>query len=79
MTIRRLWKGWVTPKATVTKESPSERNQQFRDNASGKVMSRSEFVAKIEKGAYPDYHVRNIKGTKTPASNPDKSTKNNLD
>ena len=28
--------------------------------------------------SYPDYHVRVINGSKTPASDPDKSRKNNL-
>jgi hypothetical protein len=42
-------------------------------------MSRSQFVKKIENGNYPNYHVRNIGGVKTPVSNPDGKSGNNLD
>lgn len=62
----------------VTKESSTGRNEAFRDQKSGRGMSRPEFVRQIEKGNYPDYHVRNQNGKKTPASNPDKSKGNNL-
>jgi hypothetical protein len=41
-------------------------------------MSRTQFVKEIEKGNYSDYHVRKINGVKTPASNPDGKTGNNL-
>ena len=41
-------------------------------------MSRSQFVRQIENGNYDNYHVRNINGVKTPVSNPDNSTNNNL-
>jgi alpha-acetolactate decarboxylase len=63
---------------TVVNESESGRNQQFRDNVSGETMSRPVFVQRIESGQYPNYHVRNIEGVKTPASNPDGSDRNNL-
>lgn len=65
-------------RVTVTRESNSGRNQAFRDNQTGNNMTRSEFVNRINNGNYPDYHVRNINGVKTPASNPDKSKNNNL-
>lgn len=64
---------------TVTKESDSGRNQKFRDNYKDKSMTRSQFVKEIERGNYDNYHVRDINGIKTPVSNPDKSTNNNLD
>lgn len=64
---------------SVTSESESGRNQQFRDNRTGAIMSRPAFVAKIESGVYENYHVRVINGVKTPASNPDGSEGNNLD
>lgn len=63
----------------VIQESDSGRNQQFKDNLKNKTMSRSEFVKEIEKGNYQNYHVRVINGVKTPVSNPDNSTNNNLD
>ena len=64
---------------TVTKESESGRNQKFHDNHNGGDMTRAQFVKKIEHGNYPKYHVRNVNGIKTPVSNPDSSTNNNLD
>ncbi|MDD4096164.1 MAG: hypothetical protein PHP22_08000 [Oscillospiraceae bacterium] len=62
----------------VTKESDSGRNERFQDLKTGASMSRDQFVKKIENGQYPDYHVREINDQKTPASNPDKSSRNNL-
>ncbi|MBA4406575.1 hypothetical protein C0389_04815 [bacterium] len=64
---------------TVTQESDSGRNQQFQDNLKNKTMSRPEFVKEIEKGNYPNFHIRVINKVKTPVSNPDNSTNNNLD
>jgi hypothetical protein len=64
---------------TVTRESSSGRNLKFHDNKSGDDLTRSQLVKKIEQGNYPEYHVRNINGIKTPVSNPDSSTNNNLD
>lgn len=64
---------------TVTKESDSGRNLEFKDNKTGVLMSREEFVEKIEKGEYPDYHIRDINGIKTPISDPDSKECNNLD
>jgi hypothetical protein len=65
-------------RVVVIQESDSGRNQQFKDNLKNKTMSRSEFVKEIEKGNYQNYHVRVINGVKTPVSNPDNSTNNNL-
>lgn len=65
-------------RVTVTRESDTGRNERFRDNRTGDEMTRTQFVRKIEQGKYPDYHVRDIDGVKTPASNPDKSENNNL-
>lgn len=64
---------------SVVSESDSGRNQQFRDNATGREMSRGEFVRQIESGNYPKYHVRVVNDVKTPVSNPDGSANNNLD
>jgi hypothetical protein len=63
----------------VTAESETGRNTRFRDTTKGTDMTLNQFVKKIEKGDYADYHVRVINGVKTPASNPDNSSKNNLD
>ena len=69
----------MAKKVITTKESPSGRNIKFRDTKTKECMTRPQFVKKIEKGCYPDYHIRNINGKKTPVSNPDGSTQNNLD
>ena len=64
---------------TVTEESDSGRNTRFHDNRTGADLTRAQFVREIERGNYDRYHVREINGVKTPVSNPDKSTNNNLD
>lgn len=66
-------------KVSVLEENSTGRNQQFKDNDTGKIMSASEFVEEIRNGNYPDYHIRNINGIDTPVSNPDSTTDNNLD
>ncbi|HRB46808.1 MAG: hypothetical protein KBF68_11065 [Nitrosomonas sp.] len=66
-------------RVTVTKESNTGRNQKFHDNYTGADMSRPDFVKQIENGNYSNYHVRNINGVKTPVSNPDGKSNNNLD
>ena len=63
----------------VTKESESGRNLQFKDTNTGRNMNRQEFVEKIKRGSYPNYHTRNINGVSAPVSNPDSSEGNNLD
>ncbi len=62
----------------VTKESSTGRNEQFVDASSGRTMTRARFVRQIEQGLCPGFHVREINGIKTPASNPDGKTGNNL-
>jgi hypothetical protein len=62
----------------VTRETSTGRNTQFRDTRTGHVMSRGEFVQRIERGDYDGYHVRKVNGVPTPASNPDGSDGNNL-
>ncbi len=64
-------------KVKVIEESTTGRNERFQDS-SGTNMTRNQFVKQIEKGNYPDYHVREVNGVKTPCSNPDSSSKNNL-
>lgn len=63
----------------VVGESESGRNQKFVDTRTRAEMTRAGFVREIERGNYPDYHVREINGVKTPVSNPDQSEGNNLD
>ncbi|MCW1913043.1 hypothetical protein OJ996_05640 [Luteolibacter sp. GHJ8] len=62
----------------VTDESDSGRNQRFLDPNRGAEMTRPQFVREIERGNYPDYHVREINGLKTPCSNPNASEGDNL-
>jgi len=63
----------------VIRESDSGRNLEFLDTRTHKEMSRAEFVRRIERGEYPGYHVRKVHRIKTPVSNPDETTDNNLD
>lgn len=65
-------------RVSVVSESKSGRNTHFRDNKTGHSMTRNQFVKKIESGSYDNYHVRNINGVKTPVSNPDSKSGNNL-
>lgn len=65
-------------RVSVTRESETGRNLGLRDNYTGANMNRPQFVQQIESGNYPHHHVRVINGVKTPVSNPDRSTRNNL-
>lgn len=65
-------------RVSVVAETNTGRNERFRDNLTGIVMTRAEFVRKIEGGVYDRYHVRVLEGVKTPVSNPDASERNNL-
>lgn len=62
----------------VTQESSTGRNERFYDPKSGSSMTRTQFVREIKQGNYSDYHVRNVNGVPTPASNPDGKSGNNL-
>lgn len=68
----------MSKRVTVTRESSTGRNERFHDNLTGANMTRNQFVNQIRRGNYEDYHVRNINGIPTPASNPDSSRNNNL-
>jgi hypothetical protein len=68
----------MAKRVSVTNESDSGRNQQFRDNVSGRSMTRAEFVRQIQGGTYDNYHIRIVNGVPTPVSNPDRSDRNNL-
>ena len=65
-------------RVSVTQQSSTGRNTQFRDNYTGRKMSTPQFVRQIRNGNYENYHVRIINGVATPVSNPDSSTNNNL-
>ena len=66
------------PRVTVNSESSTGRNQTFHDNVTGRNMNAAQFARSIELGNYKGYHVRVINGIKTPVSNPDGNTNNNL-
>lgn len=65
-------------KVKVTKESSTGRNTNFQDTSTDKSMTRAQFVKEIENGNYSDYHVRKINGLKTPVSNPNGKSSDNL-
>ena len=60
-------------KAIVLQESSSGNGTSFRDIQTGLRMTRAEFVRAIEKGKYPDYHIRIIDRLKIPVLNRDSS------
>jgi len=62
----------------VTLENTTGRNQRFKDNYTGDTMTRNQFVNKINKGEYENYHIRVINDIPTPVSNPDRERDNNL-
>lgn len=62
----------------VLQESSTGRNLVFQDTKTRKKMTRAKFVKEIEQGNYNDFYVRLINGVKTPCSNPDGNSKNNL-
>ena len=62
----------------VTKRSSTGKNVEFEDKKTGRKMSDQEFVKYIENEQYLGYHIRVIKGVKTPVSNPDGKEGNNL-
>ena len=61
------------------KKTTTGRNIKFLDKNNGQEMTRLQFVKKIENDQYRGYHIRKINRLKTPVSNPDKKTNNNLD
>lgn len=66
------------PQIIVIQENKSGRNLTFQDTSTGNTLSRAQFVKEIENGKYNDFHIRNINGIKTPVSNPDNDSNNNL-
>ena len=68
----------VVKRLSVTSETKTGRNTRFHDNLTGENLTRTALVKQIEQGSRKHYHIRVIGGVKTPVSNPDKSTNNNL-
>ena len=66
------------PRVTVTEESETGRNLRFHDNRTGQDMTRAGFVREIERGNYPDYHIRKVNSIRTPISNPNRTESDNL-
>lgn len=67
------------PSLTVTKQSKTGKNTEFRNDQTGEIFSLAKVLSAIEKGKYPDYHpVKPSKGTKFVRSNPDRNKRNNL-
>ncbi len=62
----------------ILKENEKGRNESFFDTVTNEVLSRNEFVSKIESGIYPGYTVKTINGIPTPVSKPDSRETNNL-
>lgn len=65
-------------RVTVKSESKTGRNEQFHDNFKNRDMNRAQFVNRIKRNEYENYHIRKINGIETPVSNPDKNRNNNL-
>lgn len=65
-------------KFTVTRESDSGRNLRFRENRTGRELSRPDLVREIKGGKHEDMHVRRVHGVETPCTNPDGREGNNL-
>ncbi|KHM52401.1 hypothetical protein NZ47_05065 [Anaerovibrio lipolyticus] len=63
---------------TVTKESNTGRNIEFRDNMTGEIISDKEAIKRTENGMYTDYMVQIRYGKKTLVSKPDGDKNNNL-
>ena len=61
----------MSGRVVVLQESSSGENTRFRDIRSGVQMTRAEFVQEVEKGNYPDYHIRIIDRLKRPVLNRD--------
>ena len=62
----------------VIKEADTGRNELFQDTRTHQIMTRTQFIKKIEGDQYPNYHIRKINRIKTPVSNPDDTERNNL-
>lgn len=67
-------------RVSKTREGPTGRNLEFRDNVTGRIMTVEEFMDAIRAGEYPEYEVqRTRRGVRYPRSKPDSRGDNNLD
>jgi hypothetical protein len=71
-------KGDVTGMVIVLNENKKGKNRIFYDVNKNLVLKKSEFVALIKKGNYPNYELRIIAGEDIPVSKKDNSVINNL-
>ncbi|WP_144207743.1 DUF3892 domain-containing protein [Shewanella donghaensis] len=62
----------------VIAESKTGKNIKFHDNRLNRNMTDKQFISRIEKGEYSNYHVRERDGVKYAATNPDATINNNL-
>ena len=65
-------------KITVTRETSTGLNTHFNVPGQGEV-TRGNLANQVEAGQHPEYHVRRVNGQKIIASNPDGTTRNNLE
>lgn len=59
-------------KVIVIKESKKGKNLKYFDLKKMQILSREEFVSEIERGQYPKYEIRIIKGENTHVSKKNK-------
>lgn len=65
-------------KLKATQQSETGKNIRFTDTSTGRSMTLAQAVKAVDRGDYPDYHVRHTKNGLYIASNPDGNKKNNL-
>ncbi len=65
-------------KVFVVKESKKGKNLSYFDFEKTVILSRNEFISEIQRGKYPFYEIRIVKGDETPVSKKDKNIPNNL-
>ena len=68
-------------KVKVISESDTGRNLMFQDIRNHHIMTRKEFVNRINSSSVyaRDYYVRKINGVETPVSKPNNSIDDNLE
>lgn len=62
----------------VVEESKSGENLTYFDIEKSTFLTKSEFVARIKEGMYPEHELRNINGQATPVAKKDGKDSNNL-
>jgi hypothetical protein len=65
------------PQLVVVEESPTGLNKRFKETDTGKIRTRGEVADNIEQ--YPGYHIMKKGGERIIRSNPNITTKDNLD